>query len=99
MEVFNLFLNREIKGATDCSKPVTEDIITAISNYISDDSKETKRQLYSSILPHVSNALYYRELEIKENEWMKTLIILSRTLDDANLEKAIDALNFKVMKK
>lgn len=58
--------------------------------------KYDEYQLAISLDPIISNACYHRELEVLERERFKTLIALSRTLDDDNLEKTITALNYKI---
>ena len=56
-------------------------------------------QLKISLHPQISNAMFARDKEVLELERLTTLITLARTLDDVNLHKAYDALNYQITKK
>ena len=51
-------------------------------------------QLRVGMCPNISNALYARDKEVLENERLKTIVTLARTLKDKDLAKAIDALGY-----
>lgn len=84
-----------MKNSFDHSSDVTDEIMKyVISNYeITGDVKQIKLEIH----PIISNAMYFRENDVLEKERFKTLITLARALDDENLQKAIDALKYKLL--
>jgi len=56
-------------------------------------------QLKVQMHPVISNAMYAREKSILERERFQTFIALSRVLDDAAMESAINALGYEFVKK
>jgi hypothetical protein len=57
------------------------------------------KQLQISIHPQIANAMFARDKEVLELERLTTLIALARTLDDENIHKAYDALNYQIIKR
>ncbi len=53
-------------------------------------------QMQLQIHPIISNVLSHRDKEVLEAERFKTLIALSRALDDENINKAITALKYEL---
>ncbi len=80
----NKINNMEVTENNKHSKSVTNDIIKYVIEF------------HTSIHPFISNAMFSRDKDVLERERFKTLITLSRTLDDENLEKVIIALNYQL---
>jgi hypothetical protein len=50
----------------------------------------------NSMHPFISNAMYSRDNQVLENERYETFVTLARTLDNEQLEKAFNALRYKL---
>jgi hypothetical protein len=53
-------------------------------------------QLETMMLPHISNAMFFRDAAVLQKERMETLITLARTLDNETIEKVVDALKYEI---
>ena len=53
-------------------------------------------QLEIMMLPHITNAMFFRDAAVLQKERMETLITLARTLDNENIVKVVDALKFEI---
>lgn len=81
---------RKVLSPNDDSKNVTDDIIKHVDfNY---DDKQRHVQIH----PFIANAMYHRDKSVLENERLKTLVTLARTLDDENLSKVIESLGYRI---
>lgn len=78
------------------SQNVTKEIVEMLykNNFINKD--QDKYQANVSIHPHVHNLVYKRENEVIEAERLRTIIILSKTLDIETATKAILALGYRI---
>ena len=76
------------------SRAVTENVVkNLITNFKCEGDYQ---QMISSIHPIISNAMFHRENELLEEERFKSLITLSRVLDDTNINKAISSLKYQL---
>lgn len=73
-------------------KIVDEIVETTHSEFNTND-----RQLHAMIHPILGNSEYDRVNKELENERFKTLINLARVLDDENMTKAINSLNYSIL--
>ena len=80
--------NTIFKNSTEIVKQVIE---KTHSEFNIDD-----HQLAAMITPIIANAEFNRVQKELENERFSTLIILSRTLDEENISKVINALNYSL---
>ncbi len=87
----------EAKSITDASLEATNRIM----EYVVPNHKfeGDANQLKISIHPQIANAMFARDKEVLELERLTTLIALARTLDDENLHKVYDALNYQIIKR
>ena len=93
---------RNIKSTFDTSLEVADTIIDNTLSFHYPELKalentgvkSLKYQLRVGISPSVSNAMFARDKEILENERLKTIVTLARTLKDKDLAKAIEALGY-----
>lgn len=87
----------KVKSITDASSEATNRIMEHVvpNHGFGGDAN----QLKISIHPQIANAMFARDKEVLEMERLTTLITLARTLDDENLHKAYDALNYQIIKR
>jgi hypothetical protein len=87
----------KVKASIDAGLETTKSIMEhVIPNHKFDGDP---KQLQISIHPQIANAMFARDKEVLELERLTTLITLARTLDDENLHKAYDALNYQIIKR
>lgn len=87
----------KVKSITDASSEATNRIMEhVVPNH---GFEGDANQLKISIHPQIANAMFARDKEVLEMERLTTLITLARTLDDENLHKAYDALNYQIIKR
>jgi len=84
----DLSSNTTFKNSHDLTKEIVK---VTHSEFNTDDI-----QLNAMIHPLVSNAEYRIVNKELENERFKTLVSLARVLDDENLSKAINGLNYSL---
>lgn len=78
----------------------SSEIVTYISENVFSQFKIKKGdlpELRCQMYPIISNALHAREKSILERERFQTFVALSRVLDDAAMESAINALGYKLV--
>ena len=75
------------------SQEVTKKTMEVVSIYF---KRGDSKQASIGILPIISNAMFLREKEILEQERVKTIFALAKTLDFDNFKACIDSLGFNI---
>ena len=86
-------MKHQILGVTEDSSQLLDNL-TEIKNsiYVKSDDYQFKVQIH----PVIGNFAFRRENKIAENTAFETLIKLARVLDDENMSKVINALNYSI---
>jgi hypothetical protein len=93
----NIINNMKVKASIDAGLETTKSIMEQVipnHNFGGDAN-----QLQIGIHSQIANAMFARDKEVLELERLTTLIALARTLDDINIHKAYDALNYQIIKR
>ena len=75
---------------------ISKDLTKAISEKVCNLNGVTIQQMETSIHPMISNVIFARENEILEHERFKTVIALSRVLNDEEMILAIKSLGYQL---
>lgn len=84
-------------SSTDQSQIVVDEILDIFINNF--QFKGNVNQIKASIHPVIANSMFKRDKELLQKERLETLITLSRTLDNQNIEAVINALNYEIVLK
>lgn len=83
-----------MKNSTAHSLEVTNQIMEAVVSTFKVEGE--LNQMKVQIHPIIGNAMFHRDKELLEIERFRTLIALSRALDDQSIEAAIKALRYQL---